>query len=121
MAIEKITIEGTTVEKRKLGKFEGDECVSYRRYTHTVRFRLYPIAPYTGVIANGKYERTLGLHVQKHLKSFGGRSNYKIGRLNEGHERCPEGYSCKYYELPVYIKTAKKTKNSIKWIEHEIY
>jgi hypothetical protein len=117
----KVSISGCQVENRCLGQFINDECVSRTQRSHQVLFRIYPIASYTGVIANASYERELELNVNYHLKKWGSRSNYRIGSLRECYGRCPDGYSCKYFEIPVFIKTTTKNKDKIIWIEHGVY
>lgn len=117
----KVSISGQQVKNRSLGRFQNDECISHAQRTHQVIFRLYPIASYTGVVANAPYERELELNVHAHFKKWGGRSNYRVGHLRECYGKCPEGYSCKYFELPVFVKTAAKAKDKIIWIEHDVY
>jgi len=119
MICHKITVESAKGENRSIGRFEGDECVSRFQRTHTISFRLYPIACYTGVCANGAYEQVLQRAIIKYLKRFGSRSNYRVGRLREGYGKCPQFYSCKYFELPIYIKTANASKDRTVWIENE--
>lgn len=120
---EKITIQGNVNESpRSFAKFEGDECIGYKPgKTSIIRYRLYPIVSYTGVIANAPYERLLELNVLRKCKKSFANGNFKIGKLREGHDKCPEGYTCKFFEIPVYITTLKKMKERIIWIEHDRY
>lgn len=117
MVNDKVTVEGLQTENRSFGRFDGDECLSHASHRHKLLFRLYPIASYTGVCANGHYERTLGVLVYDHIKHYYGRSNYRVGCLREQYGKCPDGYSCKYFELPVYVKTAKVTNDKVVWVE----
>jgi len=110
------TIVGMSQRKKNYALFDGDECIAPCSKQHVVRFRLYPIASYTGVCANGNYERFLGLHIYKHFKGYYSRSNYTIGRVNELHEKCRDGYICKILEVPVYVRTANRRKDKIVWI-----
>jgi hypothetical protein len=114
---EKLTIQGASQENRSIGRFENDECVSRATKQRTLFFRLYPIASYTGVCANGNYERLLQLTVLKRLRHYT-KSNYRVGRLRECFGKCPEYYSCKYLELPIYVKTANAKKDEVVWIEN---
>jgi len=119
MVGEKVTVEGLQANNRRLGRFDGDECTRHAYKQHAVKFRLYPIASHTGVCANGPYERALGVFVYDHIKRYYGRSNYRVGHLREQYGICPEGYSCKYFELPVYVKTTEATDDKVVWIENE--
>lgn len=117
MATMNVTIEEVQVNSRAFGSFEGDECVSHQYFTHTMSFRIYPLPTFTGVCANGRYERLLGVTVYDHLKHWYPKGDYKVGRLREGMSRCPDGYTCKYYEIPVRVKTSKRTKDKVIWID----
>ena len=116
-----ITISGQKAENRKLGIFEDGQCISHRSKNHKVKFRLYPIGCYTGVVANAKYDRYLEILIDKHMKHRYTKSNYKIGRMSEGYERCPEGYSCKFIEMTVFVNASYQQKDKIIWFENERY
>ena len=117
MSTINLTNEGLQVDNRALGSFDKDECTSHSQRSHKVLFRLYPIASRTGVCANGPYERALVMYVSNHFKHYGSRSNYRVGHLRECYGKCPDSYSCKFLELPVYVKTSKSAKDVEVWIE----
>jgi len=96
----------------------GVENDGSRRSRREIKFRIYPVNSYTGVCANGAYERALGVAIYNHIKKYYGRSTYRAGRIRELYEKNPDGYTCKIFEMPIIVYTKNKVKDKIIWIEN---
>jgi hypothetical protein len=110
------TICGESANRQLSGEFQNDGAYQYKKLKETIiEFRLYPVPSFTGVCKNGIYEKALEAHVSRFLGKRFKAFNYRIGRIRECHDMCPDGYKCRYLEIPVRFKGSWKGKNEAIW------